>query len=242
MVSFTVNGSSFKELLNTARIISKDVLLQISPSGVTLSMLDPAGVSMLYVHINASAFSNYDVDRAQLVSFDIDRFKILMKTIKDDCKFEFSDDSSFVIVSSSTVKFRTKLLDTSRAKMKDLPLLNFNIVAELPKVPFRDALELCTAVKDEVCISTTSEGIAISSEAEMDEITSIIPMKDIKSEKYELSKCYFDANYLFEIIKGVPSDKVTIKLNSNYPIAVAFKTMNDNADCLMFQAPRIHEP
>ncbi len=214
-----------------------EVRLKVNDSGLNITAMDPANVSMVRFVIPKNSFSVFETD-AEVLGINLDNLKRILKRSSSSSTLIFEKKENILNIQiHDRIKrnFNLSLIEVD-SEEKDMPNLEFSSSIIINSSDLVDSLEDCLVVAD-ACSFEIKEGKFIieakglnsaRSEFTSDEV--LINAEDCKS-RYSLE-------YLQKFLKGAKiTDKVTLNFANDHPLR--FDVKNDFMELSFLLAPRV---
>lgn len=232
-----------KQLTDSISIISElvnEVRLKIDKEKIELIAMDPANVAMIVFNILSSAFAEYNIEKPQDISINLDQFKQILKRAKpsDVVTIELDEDKNKLniqIKGESTRTFNISLLSLVDQDQK-VPNLKFPVKIQSNTLVFNEAIEDMGVVAESVAFLADKDKFTIKSESKLNDAT-----VDVKAniEASEKTHSKYSLEYLKKIIKGSKlTDTVNIQFGNDYPLRIDYTT-KDKLNLAVILAPRV---
>jgi len=139
----TVQASSFRNIFEVLKDIINDINIYFDSTGVTISTLDIARVSLVHMFLGAENFEEYSCPHEVIAGLNIGNTYKLLKSITTNDTLTISingPEFMDIIINNETKKsmskFSLKLLDIDE-EILDIPDVNMDIITTLPSVDFQ---------------------------------------------------------------------------------------------------------
>jgi proliferating cell nuclear antigen len=141
----TVQGSVIKSLFDTLKEILHDVSITFSPSGIKISAMDGAKVSLVHMKLEAEAFEEYVCENTYEIGVNVTNlFKLLRTTgSRDSIMFRYLKSNPHVLEitiqnfeKNSMTQFNLKLIEIDSACI-DINDLEFDAIISIPSNYFQ---------------------------------------------------------------------------------------------------------
>lgn len=224
----TINVGYVQRFLDAIRWLNDECQLQISASGVSTSVLGPAGAMVAEARLDVGAFDSYDTDSG-VIGLPVQRLREITRMTSN------SSLMAFELVDSDTLRVRADSLDCS------LKLSNPNMIRstagfeddELSSVVVLEGGELKRIVRaaghvdDTVDIRTESHNERFIVEADNGDDSFRAPRTAEQFDELfvgqEGVETRYNLDYLKEAKKAVyKRTEVTLALGSDLPLSIAF--------------------
>lgn len=217
----------FSDLISIISEIVTEVKIKVTKEGVTLTAIDPANVAMVYFKIPSDLFSQFELDRDEVLGINLENLKAVLRRCKPGSSLTLEKDDNLLRIGiQDRIKrdFTLALIDID-AEEKEVPKWEFTSVVKMSSDAFSEVIEDCLVVSDACTFFAEPNKFVVeahglnSSRAEFssDEI-------EIYSDS---SKARFSLEYLNKFVKGSKiSDKATLSFSNDSPMRVDFPTGN----------------
>ncbi len=219
--------------------------LDINEEGLFLRAIDPSQIAMVTLNLPKSAFSEYSVDKKELVGINFVNLVKILSRAKNGEKVTISkEDSSFVITFTGGKRkrtFKVPMLDSKDLITKEVkvdPEAEVEILASELKDSLKDAELVSTyltfdTTPDKFVMKVHGDGGKLTVEFDKNENTEI-------TMKGENSRASFSLEYLTNIVKACPdNNKLKLYMRTDMPLKADYKV--DQAELSYFLAPRREE-
>ncbi|MBI2667147.1 proliferating cell nuclear antigen (pcna) [Candidatus Woesearchaeota archaeon] len=234
-----------KDSINIISELVNEVTLKIDKNKIELIALDPANVAMVVFRLLSSAFVEYEVDKPQEISINLDSFKQVLRRAKsrDVIILELIKKNQLTIKfkGESAKTFNLALIDIEEKEQK-IPDLKFPLRVEIPSTIFDECVEDMSIISESVALIAEKDKFTIQAESKLNtakvEITPDEETKIIVSNNDPVLARY-SIEYLKKIAKASKlSDTVMLEFNKEYPLRAVFRVM-DKLDLQFILAPRV---
>ena len=213
----------FSNLIGIISELVTEVKIKINNSGMNLTAIDPATVAMAYFHIPAELFSQFEVNKEEVLGINLENLKAILRRCGLGSSFIMEKEENLLKINiQDKIKrdFTLALLDID-AEEKEMPQWEFKSVIKMDAQSLVDAIEDCSIVSD-----------ACNFIAEPNKF--VIEAKGIHTARTEFSSdeaqifsdnsiARFSLEYLSKFIKGAKiANKVEINFSDNHPMRINF--------------------
>ncbi len=213
----------FTNLISIISELVTEVKIKVGKEGMSLTAVDPATVAMVYFNIPSDLFSQYNVEKEEVLGINLENLKSVLRRCGLGSSLTMEKDDNFLkigILDKIKRDFVLALIDVE-GDDKEMPQWEFKSVIKMDAQPFVDAIEDCLVVSD-----------ACSFIAHPNKF--IIEAKGLHSAKTEFSSdeiqvfsdsstARFSLEYLSKFVKGAKiANKVEINFSDNHPMRVNF--------------------
>jgi|SRR3989338_10933048 len=232
------NPKIFADIIGIISELVLEVRIKVNNEGLSITAIDPANVAMVVFNIPSSAFSQWDVEKEEVLGVNLEDLKAVLRRVKTGSVLTLSKEENeikILIQDKIRKEFNLALIDVE-SEEKPIPNLEFNSKVEMSSVDFYEAIEDCSVVADSCSFISDAEKFIIKAKGSLNSFKSEFS-DEINIEAEECTSKY-SLEYLQKMIKATKlSEKVRINFSSDYPLRLDFKT---NAIELSFiLAPRV---
>lgn len=232
-----------KILADIISIISElvvEVKIKVTPEGMSLTAIDPANVAMVYFKIPNDLFSEFGLDKEEVLGINLENLKAVLRRCQLGSSLILERvDNQLRLTIQDRIKryFSLALLDLD-AEDKEVPKWEFKSVIKMDSSTLSEVIEDCSIVSDACTFAAEptkfiveAHGLnSVKVEFSSDEL-------EIYSDK---ATARFSLEYLSKFIKGSKiSSRATISFSDNHPMRIDFPTGNVMLSFVL--APRIEQ-
>lgn len=230
----------FSDIVSIISELVTEVKLKITKEGLGLTAIDPANVAMVFFNIPADLFSEFQVEKDEILGINLDNLKAVLRRCSPGSALTLEKiDNTLKLGINDKIKrdFTLSLIELD-AEEKELPQWEFDSVIRIDSSSFAEVIEDCLIVSDacsfiaEPAKFTVEASGLNSSRAEFsaDEV-------EIASGN---SKARYSLEYLNKFIKGAKiSSHAKINFSKDHPMRIDFLTGNVLLSFIL--APRIEQ-
>jgi len=234
-----------KFLRDSVSIISElvnEATFKITTNGMELIAMDPANVAMVIFKLLSSAFQEFKVEEEIDLSINLSNFKQILKRAKpSDVLILEIDENKLKLTFEGKNKrtFYLPIMDVDGNDQK-VPDLSFPIHVTTQTQILDEAIADVDVVAESVAFIIKGNKLIIQAEGDLSKAKIEIDADDstkIDAEKDARAK--YSIEYLKKMIAASKiSNDVTIEFNENYPLKLAYTTM-DKVLLSFILAPRV---
>ncbi|HLC73112.1 MAG TPA: hypothetical protein VJH20_00575, partial [Candidatus Nanoarchaeia archaeon] len=197
--------------------------IKINKEGMNLTAIDPANVAMAYFSIPADLFSEFVVEKDEVLGVNLENLNSIMRRCKMGSSLIIErEDSSIKIIINDKIKreFSLALMDVEGDE-KQMPAWEFKSVIKLDAQSFVDAIEDCAVVADACTFIAQPDKFIIESSNLHSART------EFSSDEAQIfsdnSSARFSLDYLSKFVKGAKiANRVEINFSDNHPMRLNF--------------------
>lgn len=215
----------FATLISIISELVTEVRLKINKEGMKLVALDPANVAMVHFNIPAELFSQFEVDKEEILGINLDNLNAVLRRcgLGSTLTMAKEENTLKLTIKDKIKRDFTLALISVEGEERELPTWEFKSVIKMDAQTFVDVVEDCLVVSDACTFTAEPKRFVVearglhSARAEFssDEI-------EIYSDN---SSARFSLEYLSKFIKGAKiSNKVELNFSDNHPMRINFPT------------------
>jgi len=213
----------FTNLIGVISELVTEVRIKVNKDGMSLVAVDPATVAMVYFHIPKELFSEFNVEKDEVLGVNLDNLRaILRRTGLGSSLVLKKEDNLLKMSIQDKVKrdFTLALIDIE-GEEKEMPEWEFKTVIKMDSQSFVDAIEDCAVVSD-ACTFTAEPNKFVVEAKGLNSARTEFSSDEIQIFS-ESSTARFSLEYLNKFIKGAKiSNKVELNFSDNHPMRVNF--------------------
>lgn len=232
-----------KLLSDIVSIISElvnEVRLKINKEGMSLTAIDPANVAMVYFKIPADLFSQFNLEKEEVLGVGLESLKSVLRRCGTGSSLTIEkEDNLLKLRIQDKIKrdFTLALIDIE-AEEKQMPQWEFKSVIKMDSGAFVEVIEDCLVVSDACSFIASPNSFVIEAHG----LNSA--RAEFSSDELEIysdnSTARFSLEYLNKFIKGAKiSSRITISFSDNHPMRLDFPTGNVMLSFVL--APRVEQ-
>lgn len=229
----------FADIVGIISELVTEVKIRVNKEGMSLTAIDPANVAMVYFKIPADLFSQFTIEKDEILGINLENLKAVLRRTKGGALTLEKQDNLLKIGIHEKIKrdFTLALLDIE-GEDKEMPTWEFTSVIKIETDALTEVIEDCLVVSDACTFIAESNKFIVEAhglnsakiEFSSDEV-------EIYSDK---SMARFSLEYLNKFIKGAKiSSKATLSFSNNHPMRLDFPTGNVILSFVL--APRIEQ-
>jgi len=232
-----------KILADIVSIISElvvEVKIKVNSEGMSLTAIDPANVAMVYFKVPSDLFSEFGVEREEVLGINLDNLKAVLKRCQLGSSLLIEKvENQLKLTIHDRIKrdFSLALLDLD-AEEKEVPKWEFKSVIKMDSATLSEVIEDCIIVADACTFAAEPNKFVVEAHG----LNSV--KVEFSSDELEIysdrSVARFSLEYLNKFIKGAKiSSRATISFSDNHPMRIDFPTGNVMLSFVL--APRIEQ-
>ncbi|HDD26566.1 MAG TPA: DNA polymerase sliding clamp [Acidilobales archaeon] len=224
------SAKAFVDMLTTLSELVDEVLMKVTPEGISIKALDPARVSLLSISLPPDVFLEYEVPSPIDIGMSISSLiKILPKPKKGDkLTIQASEDFfDFIIEGLITRRYRFRNLQVAEPEIPSFNLeftVEGTVLAEAMKIAIKDISDVSDTMR---FIAETEDYLLVTSgdrrtKLKISRATGSLVNLIIK----ERSEAAYDIDYLSKVIKltGI-AESIDFQFGTDMPIDLKFRLL-----------------
>lgn len=230
----------FTEIVSIISDLVKEVRLKVTKEGLNLTALDPANVAMVYFNLPSDLFSQYSIEKEEVLGINLDNLKAVLRRcgLGSSLTLEKIDNTLKISIQDKVKRDFTLALIDIEGEEKQLPQWEFKSVIKMDSESFVEIVEDCLIVSDACTFMAEPNKFVVEAKGLNSART------EFSSDEIEIhsdtSTARFSLDYLNKFTKGAKvSDKVTINFSDNHPMRINFPTGNVMLSFIL--APRVEQ-
>ena len=227
-------------LSRVVEIISElvtEVRIKVNESGLSITAMDPANVSMVRFVLPKKSFSSFETGE-EVLGINLDNLKKILKRSNSVSSLVMERKKNLLNIQiHDKIKrnFNLSLIDIE-SEEKDMPQLEFSSVVELNSLDFSDSIEDCMVVAD-ACSFIIDNGKFIIEAKGLNSAMSEFSGDEARI-KAENCKSRYSLEYLQKFVKGAKlADKTVLRFANDHPLKIDIK--NEFMELSFLLAPRV---
>jgi proliferating cell nuclear antigen len=241
MLSATIKYSVLSELLNRILAIREDTKVSITESGLSISAVCPANVSIFSTDLSSASFETYSCEPIE-IGLDVAKLKDFLAIAKKDdiISLELPKNASKLTVEFAGLSYDVALLAADTMRSLKIPELTLDARALLPRAKLLKIIKAAEKIEDVITFSidNTSQTVSTTSKKETDALEGTITKDDLTEDVEGKATSIYSLDYLSGIIKATVATEVEIKLNTDMPMTITAPIDEYSVSTFML-APRI---
>jgi proliferating cell nuclear antigen len=227
-------------LCKVIEIISElvtEVRIKVNESGLSITAMDPANVSLVSFKLPRNSFSQFEVDN-EVIGINLDSLKRILKRSGSRSSLIIEKKENMLNIQiQDRIKrnFNLSLIEIE-SEEKEMPNLEFSSKVDLNSNDFIDSIEDCIVVAD-ACSFVIQDGKFIIEATGLNSAMSEFSGDEAKIEA-ENCKSRYSLEYLQKFIKGSKlSERTTLHFADDHPLRIDIRTEYIELSFLL--APRV---
>lgn len=221
------NPKIFADIVSIISELVIEVRLKVSQEGLSLTAVDPANVAMVYFKIPNSLFSEFIIEKEEVLGINLDNLKSVLRRCKPGSALIIEKTENMLKLGiHDRIKrdFSLALIEID-AEEKAMPEWEFNSVIKMASDTFVEVIEDSLIVSDACTFTATPNSFVVEASG----INSA--RAEFSSDEIEIhsgnSTARFSLEYLSKFIKGAKvSANAQLSFSDNHPMRLDFTTGN----------------
>ena len=234
------NPKIFADIVSIISELVTEVKLRINKEGISLTAIDPANVSMAYFKIPAELFSQFELEKDEVLGLNLENLKAVLRRCQLGSSLTLAKvDNTLKIGIQDKIKrdFTLALIEID-SEDKEMPQWEFNSVVKMDSASFVEVIEDCSVVSD-ACTFIAEPAKFIIEAHGLNSARAEFSPDDVEIHS-TFSTARFSLEYLSKFVKGAKiSSTVQINFSDNHPMRINFPTGNVILSFVL--APRIEQ-
>lgn len=230
----------FGTLVGIISELVTEVRLKVTKDGMRLVALDPANVAMVHFHIPAELFSQFHLDKEQILGVNLDNLNSVMRrcSLGSSLILAREENTLRITIQDKIKRDFTLALISVEGEDRELPHWEFKSVIKMDAQTFVEVVEDCLVVSDACTFSAEQNKFTVEARGLN---SAKVEFSSDEVEIYsDVSSARFSLEYLSKFIKGAKiANKVEINFSDNHPMRINFPTGKVMLSFVL--APRIEQ-
>lgn len=216
----------FSEVIGIISELVLEVRMKVSKEGMSIVAIDPANVAMVSFKLPASAFSELEVEKEEVLGVSLENLKAVLRRIKVGSVLVITkQENELKLVINDKIKreFNLALIEIE-SEEKEIPNLNFTSRIEMSSIDFSEAIEDCVVVADSCSFISEVNRFVISARGSLNSFKSEFSSDEVNIQAQKANSKY-SLEYLQKMIKATKfNEKAVINFATDYPLKLEFNT------------------
>ncbi len=237
----TSDPSFLRNVLDSISSLVTEGTFKLSPTGMKLIAMDPAGAAMVILNINNTAFDSFEAsDTLMTINLDL-LLKILKRARPEDILvMEILDEENklkILFQGNSVRNFLLPLIEPLDSE-QSIPPLEFGCTLNITSKLFKDVVTDASMISEAAVFEASEKGFEMSSEGNSQGFHMLLN-KETKGFSFEgVGRSRYGIDYLERMLKPSSfSDDLTIKFSTDYPVQLEYR-VEDKLSLKFVLAPR----
>ncbi len=213
----------FGTLVGIISELVTEVRLKVTKAGMHLVALDPANVAMVYFNIPAELFSQFEVEKDEILGINLDSLNSVMRRCGLGSSLIMSKEDNLLrlTIQDKIKRDFTLALISVEGEEREMPTWEFKSVIKMDAQAFVEVIEDCLVVSD-ACTFTAEQNKFVVEARGLNSARA-----EFSSDEVEIysdqGTARFSLEYLSKFIKGAKiANKVEINFSDNHPMRINF--------------------
>lgn len=234
------NPRLFSDIISIISELVTEVKIKATQEGLSLTAVDPANVAMVHFKMPADLFSEFQLEKDEVLGINLDNLKAVLRRCKPGSSLileKVENLLKFSIHDKIKRDFSLALLDID-AEEKEMPKWEFNSVIKLNSDSLVEVLEDCSIVSDACTF------VAEPNKFVVEAFGLHSARAEFSSDEAEIhsanSMARFSLEYMNKFAKGAKiSNRAHLSFSNNHPLRLDFPTGNVMLSFVL--APRVEQ-
>jgi len=233
-----VDVNKLRDSLTAISKLIAEAELNVTPSGLEITAMDPANVAMVIFKLKAAEFVEYDVPESDKFGVKLKDLNAILKRIgKDDTvSIEFGQKISIKSLGKSKKTFTMPIIELDTKAIDKVPELNFKANIAVNTDSLGEAFEDMSLVGESCRFKIVDNKFVIYSDGDNLSSASVdMAEATVKAEGNMESR--YSLEYLKQMIHKKIADRVSVGFSKDYPLRMDYK--NETMELGIILAPRV---
>ncbi len=234
------NPKLFSDIISIISELVTEVKIKVTKEGLSLTAVDPANVAMVHFKIPADLFSEYTVEKDEILGINLENLRAVLRRCKPGSSLVIERNENTIKLSiQDRIKrdFNLALIEID-SEEKEMPQWEFNSVIKLNADDLVEVLEDCSIVSDACTF------IAEPTKFIVEAFGLHSARAEFSSDEVEIhsatSMARFSLEYMSKFAKGAKiSNRAQLSFSNNHPLRLDFPTGNVVLSFVL--APRVEQ-
>src|SRR3989338_493679 len=235
------NPKLFSDIVGIISELVIEVRLKVNKEGMSLTAIDPANVAMVYFKIPTDLFSEFLVDKEEILGINLESLKAVLRRCGPGSSLtleKFENTLKLGIQDRIRRDFTLALMEIE-SEEKEMPEWEFKSVIKMDSESFVEVIEDCSVVADACTFHAEPNKFTVEARGPLNSAKAEFSPDEVEIHS-DTSSARFSLEYLNKFIKGGRiSSRVTINFSDNHPMRINFPTGNVILSFIL--APRIEQ-
>ena len=231
------NPLSFAKVVDIISELVTEVRIKFNDSGMSITAMDPANISMVNFKIQKKSFSQFKVEN-EVLGINLDNLKQILRRCSSGSSLMMEKKDNLLIINIQDRirrNFTLNLIEIN-SEEKELPDLEFSSVVEMNSIDLITSIEDCAIVAD-ACSFIIKDGKFVIEAKSLNSAMSEFSGDEAKIEA-ENCKAKYSIEYLQKFMKGAKlCEKSVLKFAEDHPLRIDFNTPEIELSFIL--APRV---
>ncbi|MGF3499625.1 MAG: DNA polymerase sliding clamp [Candidatus Methanosuratincola sp.] len=242
MLKAVIDAETLRDAIEAASPLVDEVKFTISDKGLELKAIDPAGVAMVSLRIDASAFEFYQATPGE-IGIDLVRLSDLLSMAGrgERVRLELLEDERKLKTGVGSLSYTLGLMDPGMLRpVPRIPELDLPAYVVLPGSEFRRAIKAAEMVSDHVVLGVKDDLFYMEAKGDIDALRLTLQSSELLDMKPGEARSLFSLDYLSDMSRSIGKAlKVKLEIGIDYPLRIGFRLNDVHVGYLL--APGIEE-
>lgn len=242
-MKFSVGAGLFKKIIESVKDVVKDISLEFSPKGISLSAMDSSHVALIHMEIMSSLFT-YQCMTDEIVSLQTETLSKIIKTCENEstifCENEDNKLHYMVTGVDRQIKFTQNQLDLEVDSLMPPSDMNFPCQIFMPCVEFQKMCRDLREFGDDIKMMVSPQKLLVYTESAGEHIE--IDYSKNNSIEVKTEACFemtYNLKYLSMFCKACAlTDSICMKIGMDQPMCLKF-SISTEEHLSFYLAPKV---
>lgn len=212
---FKIDVKTLLDLVTALKEITEQAGFNVSKEGLIITEFDPANVCVVDISLMPSKFNNWFVETPKTYGIILKDLYNLLKENKKQIVSVFDEDTKLILKFDNGIQSELELI-TIESEQKRIPELTYKTSINLKSERFKEIIKHFKANSEKVILEVTTKFKVYTTGNNKSEIE----LTNDEATVHGTAKCYYSTEYLSKFIKVIFADKLWIRMDTDFPIAL----------------------
>ena len=229
------------EILNILSAIGDESRFNITKSGITSTIVDPANVALVSVEIPSEYFDEYKADE-MMIGLDLIKISSNLSGVakNEPVMIQYDSTNQKLCVKTGNYNYIFSSLDPKSIREIQIPQISMDATAEVPVREIQKIIKALSKMEETTVVNISKEKKEISfiSSSTTDTAKGTITDEIMTKSPTGSAKTTYSLDYLVDIFKAIKAETVNLEMGTNKPIKISID-LSLSATASFMLAPRI---
>ncbi len=242
MFKALIGAEKLRDSIESISTLVDEARFRFTPSGLSVTAVDPANVAMVSFELSKDAFDAFDASEGEL-GIDLTKLNGVMEMADkgDVIELELDEAGHKLIVRMRGLAYTMSLLDPSSIRKEPkVPALDLPAHIVVRGEDIKRAVKAAEKVSDYMSIGVRGDIFFMEAEGDTDKVLVELKKDQLIDLQASDAKSLFSLDYLTDMSKILgKSNEVTIDLGKDYPLKIRIKIAEGHGEVSYMLAPRV---
>ncbi len=216
----------FSEIISIISDLVLEVRIKVNKEGMSILAIDPANVAMISFKLPSSAFSEFEVEKEEVLGVSLESLKAVLRrcSIRGILTMKKEENTLKIEIQDKIKREFNLALIEIEGEEKEIPILEFVSKIEMASIDFAEAIEDCSVVADSCGFVSSPDKFIIQGKGSLNSFKSEFSSDESNIQAQEANSKY-SLEYLQKMVKATKiTDKTIINFSTDYPLKLDFHT------------------